>query len=68
MFDSWAKIESGVMEGNFNWLGDFDECLSISNPVTLGSNYSLPNDVFDTRYCTVDISTVIVSHSSCEFI
>lgn len=55
------------MEGNLNWLGDFDECLSVSNPIPLGSNYSLPNDVFDTRYCTVDISTAIVSYSPWEF-
>lgn len=29
MFDAWGKIPSGLLEGNFNHLGQFDECLSV---------------------------------------
>lgn len=28
VFDSWAKVQSGIMSGNNMNFGDFDQCLS----------------------------------------
>lgn len=32
MHDSTAKIASGVLNGNVNYFGDFDQCLQIQGP------------------------------------
>ncbi|KAH0564337.1 nose resistant to fluoxetine protein 6-like [Cotesia glomerata] len=32
MYDATAKIPSGLLSGNVNQLGDFDECLSVNSP------------------------------------
>lgn len=31
MFDATAKVPSGILNGNVNQYGDFDECLSVEN-------------------------------------
>lgn len=41
VMDASAKIPSGILSGNINQLGDFDECLSID----------APNDAFQGQYC-----------------
>lgn len=33
VFDATAKLPSGILNGNGNQYGDFDECLSIDGPV-----------------------------------
>jgi hypothetical protein len=33
VIDSSAKIESGVLEGNTKWLGSYDECFNLEDPV-----------------------------------
>lgn len=33
MLDASAKLPSGILSGNANQYGDFDQCLSIRNPV-----------------------------------
>lgn len=35
MLDSSAKIPSGLLRGNINQLGDFDECLGVLSRVKL---------------------------------
>lgn len=32
MFDAGAKIPSGILNGNLNQLGDFDQCLRAQEP------------------------------------
>lgn len=32
MFDSNAKLPSGLLNGNVNQLGDFDQCLGVEQP------------------------------------
>lgn len=32
MFDANAKLPSGLLNGNVNQLGDFDQCLSVQQP------------------------------------
>lgn len=39
--DSSAKIPSGLLSGNINQLGDFDQCLSVRSP----------NNEFSGKYC-----------------
>lgn len=39
--DASAKIPSGLLSGNINQLGDFDECL----------NVKAPNNEFSGKYC-----------------
>lgn len=34
MFDASAKISSGVLSGNINSFGDFDECLNARSPLS----------------------------------
>lgn len=41
MHDASAKIPSGILSGNINQLGDFDECL----------NVIAPNQEFRGKYC-----------------
>lgn len=41
MHDASAKIPSGILSGNVNQYGDFDECL----------NVIAPNDEFSGKYC-----------------
>lgn len=33
MHDSTAKISSGLLNGNVNYFGDFDQCLQIQGPM-----------------------------------
>ncbi|KAK4876118.1 hypothetical protein RN001_012540 [Aquatica leii] len=48
MFDALPKIPSGILEGNINDLGTFDECIAINEKV--GSNNILG------KYCLVNIA------------
>ncbi|CAL1277755.1 unnamed protein product [Larinioides sclopetarius] len=51
MVDSFGKPESGILLGNFKWLGEYDECLKIYAPpkgkTGLGD--------FHGKYCTLTI-------------
>ena len=41
MIDSWAKLESGILEGNLKWMGLYYECLA-AKP-----------QAFKAKYCSV---------------
>lgn len=41
MHDASAKIPSGILNGNLNQLGDFDQCLDVT----------APNEAFSGQYC-----------------
>lgn len=44
MYDSSAKVPSGILRGNVNQLGDFDQCLdAISNDKNIKGQYCLTN-------------------------
>lgn len=45
--DASAKIPSGILSGNINQLGDFDECL----------NAQAPNNEFSGKYCLAYVQT-----------
>lgn len=45
MHDASAKIPSGILNGNINQYGDFDQCL----------NVIAPNDEFSGKYCLAHV-------------
>lgn len=47
MYDASAKLPSGLLSGNINQLGDFDECL----------NAKAPNNEFSGKYCLAYVQT-----------
>jgi len=48
--DSWGKPERGVLDGNLNWIGAYDECLNITAPW----NETQPNwQKVKGQYCTL---------------
>lgn len=49
MYDSSAKISSGILNGNVNYFGDFDQCLSINGP----------DDDFTGQYCLTHLQTSV---------
>lgn len=49
MYDASAKVPSGVLSGNINQLGDFDECL----------NVNAPNNEFTGKYCLTYVQMTV---------
>ena len=49
MLDSWAKPERGILNGNLNWIGAYDECLNVTIPAS-----SDPTLNFSPQYCTLN--------------
>ncbi len=41
VYDATAKVPSGILSGNINQYGNFDQCLSVN----------APNKVFQGKYC-----------------
>ncbi|XP_055947830.1 nose resistant to fluoxetine protein 6-like [Argiope bruennichi] len=52
MLDSYGKPGSGILLGNLNWLGEYDECVGIQAP--LKANGSAGG--FRGKYCTLQVS------------
>ncbi|XP_055370764.1 uncharacterized protein LOC129605191 [Condylostylus longicornis] len=46
LIDSWGKIPSGIMKGNFINFGNFDQCLQVI------SDEKIENDYLKGKYCT----------------
>ncbi|CAG2059805.1 unnamed protein product [Timema podura] len=58
MYDSSAKLPSGILRGNVNQLGDFDQCLSV-----VGSEPSTPTDLIRGQYCLASIDISATPHA-----
>ena len=54
VLDSWGKPETGILHGNLNWLGAYDECLNITIPVN-----AEPSLNFKPQYCTLNTKLAI---------
>jgi len=52
-FDAWGKIPAGILEGNWEDLGHFDECLKLKKKVTEA-------DVINGKYCIVTNSLGVI--------
>ena len=46
--DAIGKPPSGLLDGNFKWLGNFDECIAIKAMVNNSGAISFP---YEGRYC-----------------
>ncbi|KAJ9593682.1 hypothetical protein L9F63_014777, partial [Diploptera punctata] len=74
MYDSTAKLPSGILRGNTNQFGDFDQCISIGSDKTshIEGKYCLASVDIDARpfsYDEVDSLKKAVYHArSYEFI
>ncbi|CAL1277769.1 unnamed protein product [Larinioides sclopetarius] len=55
MLDSFGKPESGILLGNFKWLGEYDECLKIYAPPDGKSGVG----DFHGKYCSLSIPVVL---------
>ena len=55
VLDSWGKPETGILHGNLNWLGAYDECLN----VTIPTNTASPNLNFKPQYCTLNTKLAV---------
>lgn len=53
MFDSSAKIPAGILKGNLNQFGDFDQCMSIFAKIANGDDDS--ETKISGKYCLADI-------------
>ncbi|GFU10858.1 nose resistant to fluoxetine protein 6 [Trichonephila clavipes] len=51
MLDSYGKPESGVLNGNIKWLGEYKECLDVRAPPKPYENVG----GFQGKYCTLQI-------------
>lgn len=49
MFDAGAKLPAGLLNGNVNQFGDFDQCLSVKEPSRI-SRWS-SGDEIQGKYC-----------------
>lgn len=61
MYDSSAKLPSGILRGNVNQLGDFDQCLSVAsqeNPSIVGKYCLASVDVHATALNSTDTNTL----------
>lgn len=60
MHDASGKISSGVLNGNINQYGDYDQCLNVNVPTTASSSSS--NDPsLQGRYCLAGIQPSVAS-------
>lgn len=78
VFDSMGKLREGVMHGQLNLVGSFDECMEIQAQIKagekLGNRTKETASSFGTRYCRVSmdipsgvlpIVSTIVNHLYC---
>lgn len=54
VYDSSARISSGILNGNINQLGDFDQCLNVLNP----------DDEFQGKYCLAYLQPSVSDNST----
>lgn len=52
MIDSWGKIPSGLMKGNFRELGNYEECINFNTKLPL------PFGQLEGQYCQITIPLI----------
>ena len=62
MLDSDGQIPPGLLEGNVNWIGNYEQCLSVKASGKNISSLGAAKHDFDGRYCRAyfkaDVSTL----------
>ena len=65
MFDATAKMPSGLLNGNVNQLGDFDECVGVEGSEGIRGQYCLTYlqlDVDESRPDLAGLHRLLHSH------
>lgn len=55
MYDASAKLPSGILQGNINQYGDFDECLAINAVFKNPKQKSEDSSGIQGKYCIANI-------------
>jgi hypothetical protein len=53
VIDALAKIPSGLIQANINWIGDYKGCNDIIHHFNSTQNYSIPS--LNGKYCRASI-------------
>lgn len=53
MFDSTAKVPSGILKGNLNQFGDYDQCVGIFTKILNDDNVT--DTKISGKYCLANI-------------
>ncbi|XP_068082920.1 nose resistant to fluoxetine protein 6-like [Anabrus simplex] len=61
ILDSSAKVPSGLLSGNVNQFGDFDQCLSVSKTL-IDSAYNLGTSTIKGKYCLTSMKVQVKHH------
>lgn len=57
VLDSWGKFPSGILYGNNNELGNFDECMRVQHPI----EYENTTSNLAGKYCLVQLYSSTIS-------
>ena len=55
MLDSWGKPGPGLLNFNFQWLGNFEECIAIKSASINNPSFDHTTE-FNGQYCTLGAS------------
>ena len=69
VIDAAGKPPADLLDGDINWLGDYEECLAIHSNLTFNSSVTLnPVPAFNGEYCLVGIPLNVPPNpvSKCE--
>ena len=62
--DATGKLESGILEGNIYWVGDYNECLKVNVPVPANVSQYKGQLLYEGKYCKASIANPNVSSSA----
>lgn len=67
MFDANAKLPSGILNGNVNQFGDFDQCLAVQEPPRRGRwSNSATNGEIQGKYCLAYLQPTLPENNEYE--
>lgn len=61
MLDASAVVGMGIFRGNFNFLGNYDQCLAIRGQTTIEPQQLVK---YHGQYCTLRITSDFENHES----
>ncbi|XP_050075613.1 nose resistant to fluoxetine protein 6 [Anopheles maculipalpis] len=59
MHDASAKVGQGILNGNINQYGDFDQCLNIQQKLPQGDGLPTDGETIRGRYCMAEVQPTI---------
>lgn len=61
MYDSAAKLPTGLLAGNINHLGNFDQCLSVHSAPSTDDTATADPDAVRGKYCLAYMQPIVPS-------